>query len=85
MLRGKTFSADAPDAPTLGARWVAIVMRRPVIAAGVVVVALGALAIPALDVRLGLPNDGTAQPGHDRSARPTTSSPRASASASTAS
>ena len=38
-------------------------MRRPVIAAGVVVVALAGLAIPALDVRLGLPNDGTAQPG----------------------
>ena len=36
-------------------------------------------------MRLGLPNDGTVEPRHDRSARPTTSSPRASASASTAS
>jgi RND superfamily putative drug exporter len=64
MVRGKTFSAElAPDAkPTLGARWVALVMRRPVVASGLVIVALGALAIPALDVRLGLPNDGTANP-----------------------
>ena len=37
-------------------------MRRPVVASGLVIVALGALAIPALDVRLGLPNDGTANP-----------------------
>ena len=64
MVRGKTFSVAKGNGPTtMGARWVAIVMRRPVIAAGVVVVALAGLAIPALDVRLGLPNDGTAQPG----------------------
>jgi RND superfamily putative drug exporter len=62
MVRGKTFSSSGRSKPTLGARWVAIVMRRPVIASGLVVVALGALAIPALDVRLGLPNDGTANP-----------------------
>ena len=64
LVRGKTFSAKiAADAkPTLGARWVALVMRRPVVASGLVIVALGALAIPALDVRLGLPNDGTANP-----------------------
>ena len=47
MLRGKTFSSDASER-TMGARWVAIVMRRPLLATGVVVVALGALAIPAL-------------------------------------
>ncbi len=63
MVRGKTFSADVHDAkPTMGARWVAVVMRRPVVAAGLVVVALGALAIPALNVRLGLPNDGSSNP-----------------------
>jgi RND superfamily putative drug exporter len=64
MVRGKAFSAQAPDgdqqaAPTLGARWVAIVMRRPVIASCLVVIALLALAVPALNVRLGLPNDST--------------------------
>jgi putative drug exporter of the RND superfamily len=62
MVRGKTFSAEKTAKPTMGARWVTIVMRRPIIAAGLVVVALGALAIPALDVRLGLPNDGTSNP-----------------------
>lgn len=60
MVRGKTFSPRSGG--TMGARWVGVVMRRPALAAGVVVVALGALAIPALDVRLGLPNDGTANP-----------------------
>ena len=55
-------AATIADKTTLGARWVAIVMRRPVIAAGLVVVALGALAIPALNVRLGLPNDGSSNP-----------------------
>jgi RND superfamily putative drug exporter len=62
MLRGKTFSAD-PAKPTLGARWVAGVMRRPVLASAAVLLALVALAIPALDVRLGLPDDGSANPG----------------------
>jgi RND superfamily putative drug exporter len=46
----------------MGARWIAIVMRRPVIASGAVLIALLTLAIPALDVRLGLPNDGSANP-----------------------
>jgi RND superfamily putative drug exporter len=72
MLRGKTFSAAlpgerTPGSMTMGARWIAVVMRRPVIASTAVVLALLALAIPALDVRLGLPNDGTANP--DTSAR----------------
>ena len=67
ILRGKNFSAALPDgsakgAMTMGARWIAVVMRRPVIASGAVVLTLLALAIPALDVRLGLPNDGTANP-----------------------
>ena len=67
ILRGKSFSAALPDgsakgAMTMGARWIAVVMRRPVIASGAVVLTLLALAIPALDVRLGLPNDGTANP-----------------------
>ena len=85
-LRGKTFSsrrvASATHGRALGGDRHAPPACSPT---GAVVVALGALAIPALDVRLGLPNDGTAEPRHDRSARPTTSSPRASASASTAS
>ncbi|MBE2315850.1 MMPL family transporter [Solirubrobacter sp. CPCC 204708] len=62
LVRGKVFGGAKSDTHTLGARWVALVMRRPLIAAGAVIVALGALAIPALDVRLGLPNDGTSGP-----------------------
>ena len=62
LTRGKTFGGSGADKTTLGARWVAVVMRRPLIAAGLVVVALGALAIPALNVRLGLPNDGSSNP-----------------------
>jgi RND superfamily putative drug exporter len=60
LTRGKVFGGAKSDTDTMGARWVALVMRRPRMAAGLVVVALGALALPALDVRLGLPNDGTA-------------------------
>jgi RND superfamily putative drug exporter len=62
LTKGKTFGGHAADRTTLGAKWVGIVMRRPLVAAGLVVVALGALALPALNVRLGLPNDGTANP-----------------------
>lgn len=66
-LRGKTFSGhlpgpDSAEKPTMGARWIALVMRRKVAAIGLVVVALAALAIPMLDMRLGLPDDGTANP-----------------------
>ena len=62
LTRGKTFGGSGADKTTLGARWVAVVMRRPLIAAGLVILALGALAIPALNVRLGLPNDGSSNP-----------------------
>lgn len=64
-VRGKTFSEHLPDAesdtkPPMGARWIALVMRWRVVAIGIVVVGLLALASPALNMRLGLPNDGTA-------------------------
>jgi RND superfamily putative drug exporter len=66
-IRGKTFSHDLHDAeagekPTMGARWIALVIRRRWLAIGGVVVALLALATPALNMRLGLPDDGTAAP-----------------------
>ena len=47
---------------TLGARWIALVIRRRWLAIGAVTVALLALAAPALNMRLGLPDDGTAAP-----------------------
>lgn len=66
-VRGKTFTEDAHDeaagtGPTMGARWIALVVRRRFVAIGVVALALIALAIPALDMRLGLPGDGDKGP-----------------------
>ncbi|GAA4360642.1 MMPL family transporter [Angustibacter luteus] len=66
-VRGKTFSAELHDAeagekPTMGARWIALVIRRRWIAIVAVTLGLLALAAPALNMRLGLPDDGTAAP-----------------------
>ena len=86
MLRGKTFAADGRQGRhDLGARWVGVVMRRPVIAAE----RRRARARRARHPGARRP-PRAAQRRHRatrtrRSARPTTSSPRASASASTAS
>jgi RND superfamily putative drug exporter len=49
-----------PATRTLGHRWVSLVLRRPLIAVVAGVAVLGIAAIPALDLRLGLPDDGTA-------------------------
>ncbi|GAA3743754.1 MMPL family transporter [Plantactinospora mayteni] len=46
----------------LGLRWARFVVRRPVPVLVVAAAALGVLAVPALDLRLGLPDDGTAAP-----------------------
>lgn len=46
--------------PTLGRRWVSLVLRRPVLALVAGVAVLGIAAVPALDLRLGLPDDGMA-------------------------
>ncbi len=57
--------ADERDAhPSLGSRWVKVVTRRPlaVLAAGLV--ALLVIALPALDLKLGLP-DGSSHPSGD--------------------
>ncbi|MBT8223929.1 MAG: MMPL family transporter [Dactylosporangium sp.] len=48
--------------PTLGARWVGAIARRPIAVLLAAVAALGVIAIPAMDLRLGMPNDGTAAP-----------------------
>ena len=44
-------------------RWVSIVTRWPVFTIVVVIVALGALAYPAKDLRIALPDNGQADPG----------------------
>ena len=51
------------DKPSLGRRWVSLVLRRPVIVVTVGVALLGTAALPALDLRLGLPDDGMAAAG----------------------
>ncbi|BCB74525.1 MMPL family transporter [Phytohabitans flavus] len=52
--------------PTMGARWARFVVRRPVAVLLVAAVGLGVLAVPAMDLRLGLPDDGTAAPDTTR-------------------
>ncbi|MFF0269058.1 MMPL family transporter [Kribbella sp. NPDC004536] len=53
---------EAADRPTAGRRWVRFVTRRPLAVLLVTVVGLGALAIPATDLELGLGDDSTAAP-----------------------
>jgi RND superfamily putative drug exporter len=48
--------------PTIGSRWAGMVSRRPVIVLVSSVVTLGVIALPALDLRLALPDDGMASP-----------------------
>ncbi|WP_238015751.1 MMPL family transporter [Dactylosporangium sp. AC04546] len=51
-----------PGAVTFGLRWARAVGRRPVTALLVGVIGLGTVALPALDLRLGMPDDSTAAP-----------------------
>lgn len=52
----------ASGKPSAGRRWAGFVTRRPVAVLLVAVVGLGAMAIPAADLSLGLPDDSTAAP-----------------------
>lgn len=81
--KGKTLAAGAEPKPNGGTRWARFVLRRPVLVLLTGVIALGAIAIPASKLEMGLPDDG-AQPVSTSSARRTTCSPTASARASTA-
>ncbi|MBM2616142.1 MMPL family transporter [Actinoplanes sp. LDG1-06] len=51
---------DPFDRPPLGVRWVRLISRKPAVAVVACVLGLGVVAIPAYDLRLGLPTDGTA-------------------------
>jgi len=51
------------DHPTMGLRWVRRVRQRPVAHLLVGVILLGLLAVPALNMRLAMPTDGSATPG----------------------
>jgi putative drug exporter of the RND superfamily len=53
---------EADGATSLGTRWARTVARRPLAALLIAVVGLGTVALPALDLRLGMPDDSTAAP-----------------------
>ncbi|MEU4683405.1 MMPL family transporter [Streptomyces xinghaiensis] len=54
-----TPGAGAPAKENMGTRWARFVLRRPAAVLIVGVVGLGALAVPATDLSLGLPDDGS--------------------------
>jgi RND superfamily putative drug exporter len=55
--RARKGRRDAAASGRLGARWARFVLRRPVPVLLVAVAALGAIAIPSLNMRLGMPGD----------------------------
>ncbi|WP_159768701.1 MMPL family transporter [Streptomyces sp. HM190] len=63
---GRGASATTPshggataEKPNMGTRWARFVVRRPVMVLLVAVIGLGAAAIPAASLELGLPDDGS--------------------------
>ncbi|MEU1176705.1 MMPL family transporter [Streptomyces sp. NPDC005820] len=52
-------AAAAAAKPNMGARWASFVVRRPVAVLLLGVVGLGAIALPATQLELGLPDDGS--------------------------
>ncbi|MGC9539183.1 MMPL family transporter [Streptomyces sp. UG1] len=52
-------AAEQPDRPNMGTRWASFVVRRPVAVLLTGVIGLGAAAIPAASLELGLPDDGS--------------------------
>ncbi|TDC56972.1 MMPL family transporter [Jiangella ureilytica] len=54
--------ADDGGKPTLGRRWANLVTRRPIPVLAVAVAGMLALAAPMLDLRLGLPDEGSSPP-----------------------
>ncbi|GAA1572310.1 MMPL family transporter [Kribbella hippodromi] len=54
--------AQEAERVTVGRRWVRFVTKRPLVVLLVTVIGLGIVAIPATDLKLGLPNDSTAAP-----------------------
>ncbi|GAP46762.1 MMPL family transporter [Streptomyces azureus] len=58
-LLGRARTQDKPVKPNLGTRWASFVVRRPVAVLLLGVVGLGAAAVPAASLELGLPDDGS--------------------------
>ncbi|KUN21405.1 hypothetical protein AQJ23_31275 [Streptomyces antibioticus] len=55
----KKSSEKTPGKPNLGTRWASFVIRRPAVVLLLGVVGLGAIALPATSLELGLPDDGS--------------------------
>ncbi|MER7623581.1 MMPL family transporter [Streptomyces sp. NPDC126503] len=51
-------TAGAPAKPNAGTRWAGFVVRRPLMVLLVGVLGLGAIAVPAASLEMGLPDDG---------------------------
>ncbi|MFQ6141744.1 MMPL family transporter [Streptomyces seoulensis] len=58
-LLGGGRTARKPARPNMGTRWASFVVRRPVAVLLLGVVGLGAAAVPAASLELGLPDDGS--------------------------
>ncbi|MET8008914.1 MMPL family transporter [Streptomyces sp. NPDC005271] len=56
---GASGASASEEKPNLGTRWARFVLRRPVAVLLLAVVGLGAAAVPALSLELGLPDDGS--------------------------
>ncbi|MEV4922094.1 MMPL family transporter [Streptomyces roseoverticillatus] len=52
--------AKGDDKPNMGTRWARLVLRKPVLVLVAGVLGLGAVAVPAASLELGLPDDGAA-------------------------
>jgi RND superfamily putative drug exporter len=61
VAKGKKLDVTG-HGPTMGARWVRMVVRHRVVAIVLVVGVLGGIALPALNMRLALSDDSTASP-----------------------
>ncbi len=59
----RALAAAQGEARTMGARWVGAVLKAPIVAVLGVLVILGVLAIPAADLELSLPNNGSQPAG----------------------
>ncbi|MEU9985982.1 MMPL family transporter [Streptomyces sp. NPDC048045] len=56
---GRAKSAEKKARPNMGTRWASFVVRRPVAVLLLGVIGLGAAAVPAASLELGLPDDGS--------------------------
>ncbi len=63
LRKSERAATGSPARRSVWARWARLVERRPVVAAVLAVAVLGALAVPALTIRLGAADDSSAPTG----------------------